>query len=100
MITTFFDFHGKMQYILVFGYSKAQMQKHNSIFIFVGRFFVFSWGVNFHFREWTCTLLVTMKMEMYIFAGRTLFTQQSQEKSFSHALSEFAIQLNSPKSHC
>jgi hypothetical protein len=73
MIKPFTDFDGKMPYILVFGYSKAQMQKHHSIFIFVGRFFVFSRGVNFHFCEWTRTLLVTTKMELYIFGGRTLY---------------------------
>ena len=39
MIKIYIDFDGKMPYILVFGYSKAQMQKHHSIFIFVGIFF-------------------------------------------------------------
>ena len=48
------------------------------ILIFAGRhfpriFFGFSRGLNFCFSKWTCTLLVTTKMELYIFAGRTLY---------------------------
>ncbi len=90
MIKTFIDFDGKMPYILVFGYSKAQMQKQK-YFHFRGEIFCFFVGSQFPFSRMDLYTFDTTKMEMYIFAGRTLFTQQSQEKSFSHALSEFAI---------
>jgi hypothetical protein len=39
-----------------------------------GDFLFFSRGVNFRFCKWTHTLLVTTKMELYIFAGRALYT--------------------------
>ena len=67
MIKIYIDFDGKMPYILVFGYSKAQMQKHHSIFIFVGIYFFFCGESIFifanglvHFwlqRKWSCTFL-------------------------------------------
>jgi len=50
MILNVYDCHGKMPYILVFGYSKAQMQKQK-YFHFCGEIFCFFAASQFPFSR-------------------------------------------------